>query len=68
MRPDPIKSYLHYYGSFCEAVADPGFPRGGTLTPEGAPTHYLVNFPQKPHENEEILDRKGGGRIPCSNP
>ena len=40
-------------------MADPGFPRGGGANPKGgAPTYYLANFPQKLHENEEIL---GGG-------
>ena len=43
-------------------MADPGFPRGGALTPKGgAPTYYLVNFSRKLHKNEEILGQ-GGAR------
>ena len=50
------------------AVADPGFPRGGSANPKGgAPTYYLANFSQKLHENEEILGR-GGARVPCTPP
>ena len=37
------------------AVADPGFPRGGGANPRGAPTYYLTKFPQKLHENKDIL-------------
>ena len=38
-----------------QAVADPGFPRGGAPTVKvRAPTYYFTNFPQKLHEIEEI--------------
>ena len=45
-------------------MADPGFPRGGGTNPKGggAPTYYLANFSRKLHENEEILDQRGGAR------
>ena len=36
------------------SVADPGFPRSGTTPKEGAPTYYLIiwpNFYRKQHEN-----------------
>ena len=38
------------------------FPEEGALTPKGggAPTYYLANFSRKLHENEEILDQRGG--------
>ena len=50
------------------AVADPGFPRGGGTNPRGgAPTYYLVNFSQKLHENEEILGQRGA-RVPRAPP
>ena len=50
-----------------QAVADPGFPRGGGANPKGeAPTNYLANFSRKLHENEEILGQMGGGRVPCA--
>ena len=41
----------------------------GALTREGAPTYYLTNFSRKPHENEEILAKNGGGaRVPGAPP
>ena len=49
------------------SVADPGFFRGEGANPKGgrgAPTYYLANFSQKLHENEEILGRGGGRRVP----
>ena len=48
------------------AVADPGFPKGGDVKPGGAPTYYLANFSRKLHENEEILGQRGGACIPCA--
>ena len=59
------RSLVHGSGLFTEiklnALADPGFPRGGTPIPEeGAPTYYLTKFSQKLHENEEILAQKRG--------
>ena len=46
-----------------QAVADPGFPRGGGTNPKwGEPTYYLANFSRKLHENEEILGQRGGAR------
>ena len=48
-------------------VADPGFPRGGSANPKRGPTYYLANFPQKLHENEEILGQRGA-RVPRTPP
>ena len=49
----------------CLPVADPGFLRGGGANPKGggAPTYYLANFCRKLHENEEILDQRGGASL-----
>ena len=34
---------MSYMNEYMNAVADPGFPRGGALAPKGAPTYYLAN-------------------------
>ena len=38
------------------------FPDGYTNPNGGAPTFYLANFPQKLHENEEILGQGARGK------
>ena len=50
------------------AVADLGFPRGGSANfPGGAPTYDFAKFSQKLHEIERIWAPGGGGggaRVP----
>ena len=43
------------------SVADPGFPRGGAPTHQGAPTYDFAKISQKLHEIERIWT-PGGGR------
>ena len=46
------------------AVADPGFPRGGSAnSPGGAPTYDFAKFSQKLHEIERIWTPGEGARI-----
>ena len=43
-------------------MADPGFPRGGSPTPQrGVPTYDFVKVSQKLHEIERIWTPRGGG-------
>ena len=43
-----------------QAVADPGFPRGGGAnSPGGAPTYDFAKFSQKLHEIERIWTPRG---------
>ena len=53
-------------GRSLSAVADPGFPRGGVPTPQGAPTYDFAKFSQKLHEIERISTR--GGRASLTPP
>ena len=43
------------------AVEDPGFPRGGAPTPQGAPTYDFAKISRKLHEIERIWTPGGGG-------
>ena len=47
-----------------QAVADPGFPRGGGANSPGggAPTYDFAKISQKPHEIERIWTPRGGAR------
>ena len=49
-----------------QAVADPGFPRGGGANSPGGRQHTnLSNFPKKLHEIERISTPRGA-RVPCA--
>ena len=53
-----------------QAVADPGFPRGGGANSPGggAPTYEFVEFSQKLHEIERIWTPRGASPAPPLDP
>ena len=60
-----LKNGNNYSGFQMFTVADPGFPRGGAPTPQGAPTYNFAKISQKLHEIERIGPPGGReGRAP----